>query len=525
MKRSLAIRPVDLSLFLAVMGILACTQPVMAHSTGQQHVHFQKPRSQKSAGTASNQKIHFQSASQASTPQRESSSRHVRKSRAEKPQPSAHQNPLRNRPSSDQRQDTSAERTKPKIARVQKKTRPARPSRQVELASHSEPVPDRSSTQDPFPVTHIARKLQQHRQIRHTDQVAPVAHGEIVYESGLSGACDYCGSEGACEPGCGLVETSCGIGEPGCGIMEPGCGIVEPGCGIVEPGCGIVDECGSCVGPPIPDYWCFPVCLPRFKVFTAWAGVHSFRDARDFITNDSGNANYGFQEGVNIGGRAPLIGRFFPQLGYQLGYQAVQSRLSGTTTRSNTRSQNFVTFGLFRRVPVGLQFGAAWDFLQNRQVEDASQAKTNLQQIRYEISLKTPRGREIGFTAATHLNSRELSLGIGAAVTYQTVDQYLLFYRWHFRNKGVGRCWVGGTDDNEAILGADFQVPLNDRWSLQSGFNYLIPDQKEVRQEAWNLGMNLVWHWGRTARTGRSNPYSSLFPVADNGWMFVDRAP
>ncbi|MEO2047530.1 MAG: DUF6666 family protein, partial [Pirellulales bacterium] len=271
--------------------------------------------------------------------------------------------------------------------------------------------------------------------------------------------------------------------------------------------------------------WCFPVCLPRFKVFTAWAGVHSFRDTRDFVTSDSGTANYGFQEGVNIGGRAPLIGRFFPQLGYQLGYQATQSRLSGTTTTSGSRSQSFVTIGLFRRVPVGLQFGVAWDFMQDQLAEDASQSRADLQQLRYEFSLKTPRGREIGFTAATHLNSKELSFSGAAAETYQTVDQYLLFYRWHFPNKGIGRCWVGGTDDNEIVLGADVQVPLNDRWSLQSGFNYLSPDQRDVTEEAWNLGMNLVWHWGRAARTGRSNPYTSLFPLADNGWMFVDKAP
>jgi hypothetical protein len=246
---------------------------------------------------------------------------------------------------------------------------------------------------------------------------------------------------------------------------------------------------------------------------------------RDFTNRDvSGTANYGFQEGINVGGRLPLIGRLFPQISYQLGYQAVQSRLSGTTANSDSRSQNFVTIGMYRRTPVGLQFGVVWDFMEDQLAEDASQSRSDLQQIRYEISLKTPRGREFGFMAATHLNTREYSFDGGVTTqTYQSVDQYMLFYRWHFRNSGIGRCWIGGTDDSEVILGADFLVPLNNRWSLQSGFNYLSPDQSDVTQEAWNLGMNIVWHWGRTARSCHSSPYRPLFPVVDNGWMFVDR--
>ncbi len=320
-----------------------------------------------------------------------------------------------------------------------------------------------------------------------------------------------------------MVEAGCGIGEPGCGIGEIGCGIADPGCGIVEPGCGVVDECGSSVGPPKPDYWCFPICLPRLRVIEFQAGVHSFRDTRDFTTNNRGTANYGFQEGINVGSRLPLIGRLFPQISYQLGYLATQSRLSGTTASDSSRSQSFVTIGMYRRVPVGLQFGVVWDFMQDQLNEDASKDRADLQQIRFEISLKTPRGREFGLLAASHLNSRELSFDNGATATYQSVDQYLLFYRWHFFHGGVGRCWIGGTDDSDAVLGADFQVPLNDRWSFQSGFNYLSPDQKDVTQESWNLGMNIIWHWGRMARTCERNPHRPLFPIADNGWMFVDR--
>ncbi|HEX6961713.1 MAG TPA: DUF6666 family protein, partial [Lacipirellula sp.] len=191
---------------------------------------------------------------------------------------------------------------------------------------------------------------------------------------------DFC--LGCADPACGIVEPACGCGEPTCGICEPECGFEEPACGIepgcglepacgLDPGCGLEPscacgepdcgavECGSCIGSPGPDYWCFPVCLPRFKELTFWGGVHGFkgpRDSPDF--NAAGDNNFGFQEGFNIGGRAPVVGLIFPQLSYQLGFQSVQSQLSGTTDGSTEdRLQNFVTAGLFRRVPAGLQFG------------------------------------------------------------------------------------------------------------------------------------------------------------------------
>src|SRR5690606_5055055 len=101
------------------------------------------------------------------------------------------------------------------------------------------------------------------------------------------GECTDCAEPmcGCAEPTCGICEAVCGIAEPACGLeaacgMEPACGM-DPGCGLVDPSCGCDDlGCGSCVGNPGPDYWCFPVCLPRLKEFTVWAGVHGFKGPR-----------------------------------------------------------------------------------------------------------------------------------------------------------------------------------------------------------------------------------------------------
>ncbi len=351
-----------------------------------------------------------------------------------------------------------------------------------------------------------------------------------VQQAGMfSGICDACCepecgiSEPGCgmmmDPGCGLAEPGCGM-EPDCGIVEPGCGLGEPGCGMMEPDCGIAD-CGSCVGNPGPDYWCFPVCLPRFKDLRFWGGVHGFkgpRDSPDF--GGAGDGNFGFQEGVNVGGRAPLVSLLFPQLSYQLGYQAVQSQLHGLSDdTADDRSQQFVTAGVFRRVSAGLQFGLVWDMLR-----DDFQQEEDFHQLRYEISLKSPQGREFGFWGASHTNDKAVD-----GITYQAVDQYCGFFRCHFRDGGAIRFWGGGTNDNEGIFGGDFVAPLNNRWSIQTGFNYLITDAQDgedgAREESWNIGMNLVWHYGLMAKKGRVNPHAPLFPTADNGWLFIDERP
>jgi hypothetical protein len=322
---------------------------------------------------------------------------------------------------------------------------------------------------------------------------------------------------GVCDPGCGVCDPACGVCDPACGVCDPACGVCDPACGIAEPSCGVATDCGSSVGIPGPEYWCFPVCLPRLKDFSMWAGVQGFRGPRDFIPNGRSDSNFGFHEGFNLSGRAPLVSMLFPELSYQFGYQAFQSRLAGTVDTAEDRGQQFITAGLYRRVNQGFQFGVVWDYMY----DDLDEAMS-LNQVRYEMSIKTPRSREIGFWGASSTND-----SFSDGVNYSTVDQYALFYRWNFRDGYQGRLWGGASGDGEGLFGADFYAPLNDRWSVQTGFNYLIPDQADgpegVSQESWNIGINLVWHIGRSARQGARSPFRPLFPVADNGWMFVDQ--
>lgn len=402
----------------------------------------------------------------------------------------------------------------PKVARAPVAERPAKPvALPVEVAQSLQEL----KRERPIALSSVRRvqhvpDLAEEIEPLEAEQSSPSFTTEYPVE-GIEMPCASCGmyaSGGGCEVGCGMADACSGDCEPACGIADPSCGIGTP-------------SCGGGVGLPGPDYWCFPVCLPRFKDLTVWSGVHGFRGPRDFyapgstVAGSRSDSNFGFQEGIGISGRAPFIGLLFPQLSYQLGYQAVQSRLSGTVDDANDRTQQFVTAGFFRRVHTGLQFGVVWDMMR-----DDLYVEDDLQQIRSEISIKSPQGREIGVWTTNSTNSIDV-LG----VAYETIDQYALFYRCNFGKSSNGRIWAGVTGDDDGIFGAEFNTPINDRWSVQSGFNYLITDRNAgvegVSQESWNIGINVVWHLGRTARSGYQSPYRPLFSVADNGWMFVDR--
>ena len=206
---------------------------------------------------------------------------------------------------------------------------------------------------------------------------------------------------------------------------------------------------------------------------------------------------------------------------YQLGYQAVQSQLSGLSDGTTSdRSQQFVTGGLFRRVRSGVQFGVAWDMLR-----DDFQMEEDFHQLRYEISLKgqqRPGIRLLGRFAPERQDGRRDQLsspwtntsGLSAGSSARAAP-----------------CGSGAAPltTAKASSAPNSSRRFNNRWSVNSGFNYLITDQPEgtlgAREESWNVGINLVWHYGFIAKKGNSNPFAPLFSTADNGWMFIDQTP
>lgn len=309
------------------------------------------------------------------------------------------------------------------------------------------------------------------------------------------------------EPG---VEQASYLSCPDCGYAACACdGGYGYGCDGGSPGCdgGICDDNGGLCRS-------FPRFLPRPREFTVFAGVHAFKGPLD---GNRDRGNFGFQEGFNWGGKLPW--NSLGGVGYQIGYQLTHSQLSGSTAGNSDslHTQQFVTAGLFRRPPRGgLQYGVVWDVLR-----DERNGSADYHQVRSEIGLINNRGREIGIQVAVHTNNTGT-----ANVAFQSTDQFLVYYRIHAQRGGEARFYGGLDDDAAGILGAEMQLPVNDRLSVASGFTYLIPQegagQNAASEEAWNLGFNLVWHMGRRARSSHHNLYRPLFNVADNGSLMVD---
>ena len=328
---------------------------------------------------------------------------------------------------------------------------------------------------------------------------------------------DACGSECGCpDGGIGCGDSMCSCGDAGC-ACEPTCGC-PCGCGAETP---CILACGDdvCLAGKGDAEACHTIRIgiPKWQELMVFGGVHGFKGPYDQI-RDSGN--FGFHEGFNAGFKVP-----FSSAGYQIGYQAVHSQLHGDkdTGIADPHTQQFVTVGLFHREQDGIQLGVAWDMLRDERF-----GAVDFHQLRGEISFIERGSHEFGFAAALHLNEHEVfNDDEEESVVFQASDQYLLFYRFHGQRGGEGRVFGGVNDDDDGILGADVMVPIQDRWSLGTGFTYLIPNEQAgsvgAAHEAWNIGINLVWHWDCRARKCHSNCYRPLFNVADNGYLIIDQ--
>ena len=351
-----------------------------------------------------------------------------------------------------------------------------------------------------------------------------MAGGDGQWIGGPSG-----GGDGSCGPSCPCDGAYSCDGGCACGGGPGCCDGCQPGCAD-EPSCGCSKQTDLfCVGWG-DDESCHTirVRVPQFQEVMVLGGVHGFKGPMDQspiggTNRDSGN--FGFQEGINIGAKVPFL-----DWGYQLGFENTQSELSGdaNTGLDTSFTQSFVTGGVFHRSPNGLQGGVAWDWLH-----DERNNGVDLAQVRTELSLVTCGCHECGLMASFHSDNKTFAIpqeeGPTLHKSLQATNQYLLFYRLHGCRGGEGRVFGGVDDDSDGIVGADFLLPMQGCWSLQSEFTYLIPENSPgvigSQQEAWNVAINLVWHWKGHARECHSNPYRPLFNVADNGSFIVDDRP
>ena len=252
---------------------------------------------------------------------------------------------------------------------------------------------------------------------------------------------------------------------------------------------------------------------------TAFAGVHGYKNGINRATSGS----FGFQEGFNVA--SPFD--FNPYgMQSQIGLRATQTDFNGSNFTTDTRTQLFVTAGLFKRNYAGWQGGFVIDYLL-----DEWYASVSLAQLRGELSYGVANGSSVGVMFSTNILDDDTTSTLnGTNVTdaWGTLDYYAFFYevQSNHHRRGTWRVWVGMTGESDGIIGSDFKIPLAGTWSLEPEFTYVVPDEATGAganaEEAWNVGVNLVWYPGRALgdmNIGRL----PMFDVAGNGSMIVRR--
>jgi len=291
-------------------------------------------------------------------------------------------------------------------------------------------------------------------------------------------------------------------------------------------------ECDSCQGGG-----CFQCCLPCIPF--SLDNVELFGGAQGFSgpANRGGTGSFGFHEGFNIGMPMPCFNGCF---GVQLGLRATQDNFSGagfpadaagnTFFTDETRTQVFMTAGIFRRVDWGLQGGLALDYLS-----DSWYAETSIAQLRGEASWVFPCAHELGFmfSSSTDEDQQISTFTGGGQLTeiWEATNQYAFFYRHRpaYYEGAEARLYAGWSGDQDGIIGADLRLPLHDSLAIELGASYLIPDQATTglpggghEEESWNMGVSLVWYPGCRSAYG-GDYFRPLLNVADNGSFRVGR--
>jgi hypothetical protein len=289
--------------------------------------------------------------------------------------------------------------------------------------------------------------------------------------------------------------------------IGPTLGVPCESCGHAAPEAGPCPNCGNATRY-VP---CRATTIEHAQVF---AGPQGFKGPRGFGLDGS----FGFHEGFNLSGPFGLMPCH--DIGYQVGFQALQSDLSGTSFSSDIRTQYFVTAGFFTNNKVGLNYGAVYDYFHDEYYRFGNADQIDLSQVRGQVSFRNVLGHEFGTwiavgTDRTNQNRRD----------WTPVDQYTLFYRWRFEQGANIRFWGGLSGHGDGIIGSDFWLPVSDTFALAANWNYLIPEQGNgpagAAAESWNIGLNLVWHLHGTARQAAGAPYLPMFNVANNGYFFV----
>jgi hypothetical protein len=267
-----------------------------------------------------------------------------------------------------------------------------------------------------------------------------------------------------------------------------------------------------------------PVCWPGIELthLSVFGGLQGFKNN----STRGQDASFGFHEGLNFGTTA--CNSITPSsLGWQIGFQALQTNIEGASFTNNDRKQYFYTIGAFQHSDHGLQGGLVFDYLW-----DDWNYELEAGQLRGEVSLAISPLSSFGVWFATSVTEDEVTARVsGTDVTenWDTVDYYSLFYRTGLfaGGRGEGQLMAGFTQDSDGIIGGKSRMPLINGWAMETEFTYLVPDEPRGaggnEHESWNLGVSLVWYPGSLSCSQCVRQNRPMFDVANNGSLILRR--
>ena len=368
------------------------------------------------------------------------------------------------------------------------------------------------------------------------DGGAPIVHGSIIEgEHIIEGGHIIDGPIGS-----SIVGNEIIVGDSYGGVVTEdysaagGCGCDTGSC---DGGCGDVGESyfdGGCCGRGgCPEGT--PCFLNRFgNIFRRaeyFGGFTAFRSnlftALDGSNNLVDDSSHGVFAGFNVG--VPLCRLSCGLFSGQFGVRTVNTNFGGAEFTDDDRNQIFITTGIFRRVDYGLQLGVVADILREEWFSNV-----DVVQVRGEIGYVWQNGTSFGFRFASNADDDETE-GVfndqffpNRLVT--TNDWYRFFIRHEVARGGYGEVFGGWTDNEQGIIGLDFDFPLTDRIAFQSGFTYYLSDDEIPANQGFlggepNDSFNAFVGFslrpqGRKYYRNYDRP---LFDVADNGTLTVFR--
>lgn len=272
-------------------------------------------------------------------------------------------------------------------------------------------------------------------------------------------------------------------------------------------------------------------------------GYDDFRSLPD----GSWNNNTGALIGANFA--APVYATACYDFGVQLGgswgvydWAGRGSQPSGNF--KNVQQQGFVTVGAFALTNAcsGFNFGVAYDWMGNRNFSVYA-LDPNFSQIRFLGSYLYCCSDEFGLWGTAHVQTSHNS-SQGVPVNFRSINQINAFWRHQYENCAETVVWAGVPYSRSLsfesglagrfIMGASFEVPLNDCWSVYGRGSYMFakhqPDRIESRNDAMNICIGLNYAFGSTGEfecadcgcSGCGCGFRALFPVANNSNFISD---